>query len=589
MNGILKFINLKLKKTYLLIVYYILFCCFHARSFNYNEHKKIGNHAFEIYLQSLENKLRKDLIALFPVEYDKNGNRKLNAFSRYASITYGDLNALAGDHAANPHTLYEELMTNFSSLLKTFYLHQSFADMQYDGAPNAELVKTDKLYLHLAVKNLSHFYRYGEPLSHHVNGLSQDIVEKLLVPSLSDESFKKLNRTNLLLMYATVHAAAIKFSFLSGQSLKRGDRLQAEKYIHYAYLFNGFADHFLQDSFSSGHLLVNRTISASLTNNKALHDFYCKHATSVVNAKGERWRAFGDGQFNRYHSLHASKDTVTQISYNEISEESKRIIHACAVSLSELEESFYDGLSGKENGMYDRFTHAVTNNKKYSIIYVFKALQHVPLPYTTLSKDNVPDSLKVKPNLAANSKPYTRNFIRSRVSNSIVAGITTNAFLSRYYFEGIEIRINAGTLLDNYTTPTEKGKKGTVDSWLGYTFSLASGRVLQQVEMPLYTTHLYKAGIRGNTDVWITNKKFIGLFYYLESGMGVTNADKYFAISPQVGIQLGSLINVNYYNLPTAIRLPLQLILPLKFKYSFVYAGDRPHFSSTGVELDLVF
>ncbi|MFN7706276.1 MAG: hypothetical protein ACK5OS_16790, partial [Chryseotalea sp.] len=184
---------------------------------------------------------------------------------------------------------------------------------------------------------------------------------------------------------------------------------------------------------------------------------------------------------------------------------------------------------------------------------------------------------------------YTRNFIRSRVSNSIVAGITTNAFLSKHYFEGIEIRINAGTLLDNYTTPSEKGKKGTVDSWLGYTFSLASGRVLQEVEMPLYTTHLYKAGIRGNTDVWITNKKFIGLFYYLESGMGVTNADKYFVISPQVGIQLGSLINVNYYNLPTAIRLPLQLILPLKFKYSFVYAGDRPHFSSTGVELDLVF
>jgi hypothetical protein len=242
-----------------------------------------------------------------------------------------------------------------------------------------------------------------------------------------------------------------------------------------------------------------------------------------------------------------------------------------------------------EDGIYERFLHVVKKDKKHTIIYVFKALQQVPLPYTTLSKDKLADSIQVQTNLSVNSKPYTRNFIRSRVSNSIVAGITTNAFLSRNYFEGIEIRINAGIFLDKYTTPTEKGKKGTVDSWMGYTFSFASGRVLQQVEVPLYTTDLYKAGIRGNTDLWLTNKKFVGLFYYLESGVGVTNADRFFVFSPQVGIQLGSLVNVNYYNLPTAIRLPLQLILPLKFKYSFVYAGNRKHFSSTGVELDLVF
>lgn len=565
------------------------FISLHASAFNYHEHKKLGNFAFGFYLQSLEKNHRKDLLDLFPVADDKNGLKKLNVLSRFASITYGDLNALAGDHAKNPYLLHEGLLTNFSGLLRTYHLHQSFGESQFDAAPNAALVKTDKSYLHLAVKNLAHFYRYGEPLSHHLNDLSIESVEQLLIPNLADQIFADLNQTNSLLMYATVHAAALKLSLLSGQSLKRGDRVLAEKFIQYAYLFNGFADHFLQDSFSSGHLLVNRTVSASLTNNKALHDFYCTHSTHVVNAKGETWRAFGDGRFNHYHSPHSSAETITQISYKEITDESQRIINACAKSLSEIEESFYDGLLANEEGIYNRFLNVVKNSKKYAIIYEFKALLQVPLPYTTLLKDKLTDSINIQTNVVINSKPYTRNFIRSRVSNSIVAGITTNIFLSRNYFEGTEIRINAGTLFNKYTTPNEKGKKRTVDSWLGYTFSVSSGKVLQENNVPLYSTNLYKAGVRGNTDVWLTNKRFFGIFYYLESGVGVTNQDRFFLFSPSVGIQLGSLVNINYYNLPTVARLPLQLILPLKFRYNFVVAGGRQYFSSTGVELDLVF
>lgn len=78
-----------------------------------------------------------------------------------------------------------------------------------------------------------------------------------------------------------------------------------ERDLQLAYAMNAFADHFLTDLFSAGHLRVPRKALADTVTpsdvgsliSRFMHDEDSKYGLAVRNAEGEQWRAYGDKRY----------------------------------------------------------------------------------------------------------------------------------------------------------------------------------------------------------------------------------------------------------------------------------------------------
>ena len=98
-----------------------------------------------------------------------------------------------------------------------------------------------------------------------------------------------------------------------------------------------------------------------------------------------------------------------------------------------------------------------------------------------------------------------------------------------------------------------------------------------------------RVGIRSHFDYWVSNERFAGLFVYSEIGMDRRANKSAFAFTPQAGVQLGSLLKLNYYSMPVWARVPAQLLLPLKFRAGTIVAAGRRPTTFSGLEIDLLF
>ncbi|MGL6243598.1 phospholipase [Pseudomonas sp.] len=101
-----------------------------------------------------------------------------------------------------------------------------------------------------------------------------------------------------LLAYIAGHAAALQQAVKAHVS---GD----EKQLELAYAMNAFADHYLTDLFSAGHLRVPRKQLAAVVTpsdlgsliTRFMHDEDSKFGLNVRNGNGEQWRAYGDKRY----------------------------------------------------------------------------------------------------------------------------------------------------------------------------------------------------------------------------------------------------------------------------------------------------
>jgi hypothetical protein len=564
------------KKCFAIILW---ICSTHAMGYNFGEHRYIGDMAMTrwIHLQSSNT----FFYQYFPFTKNQNGSYFFPSLSGYNVITYGAINGLAGDHSSDVYEL-EELLLENSYLQKVVELHNRYIDEGFSSAPDNFMIKIDKKYISLALKNMAHFYEYGNGWQNHFRNFDSTSVVSAIDRSTSQDTFKKLNKSNPLLMYATLHSSAIYLAKQAGILASQNKNDEAKELLYYAYLFNGFADHFLGDTFSSGHLLVNRSISRSLINNKSLHDFYNLRGTAVVNSQGEVWKAFGCNMYSKNGNTDLNSN-LNFLSFEDLNSDDKRVIEAVQYSIAEIKEAFDEGISGSETNlpMIPKENFGIYAMKNY------KALHLVPLPFgtdlTTTLQIPVDDT-----HIKANSEPFLRNFIRNRSANSFVIGITDGILSSNQnYFQGIEYRLNVGLFHSKFKLNPDNSKKGISDIWIGYTGSYTRG-LLGSVELG-NTIDFYKFGLRSNLDLWVSDRSFLGIFMYTEVGMMSHSQKTTPVFSPQLGIQLGSLLRINYYNIPTVWRLPLQLILPLKFKLNATYAnGYRPIYAR-GIELDIMF
>ncbi len=104
--------------------------------------------------------------------------------------------------------------------------------------------------------------------------------------------------------YEAGHILAQQLAATAGKSGDPSGKLQ------FAYAVNAFADHFLTDLFSAGHMRTPRrgmyeysgllSAAASGVCAKAMHDEDSKFGLWVTNARGtsgDTWVAFGDGRY----------------------------------------------------------------------------------------------------------------------------------------------------------------------------------------------------------------------------------------------------------------------------------------------------
>ncbi len=128
-----------------------------------------------------------------------------------------------------------------------------------------------------------------------------------------------------VLAYQAGHAVAL------GQALQAhntSDPTQAKALLTKAYAMNAFADHFLSDLFSAGHIREPRrqiymTANVGVTANlcaKGMHDEDCKYGLRVSNAMGDTWRAYGDKRYFDTVNLQnkALVDAAVQASATEV-------------------------------------------------------------------------------------------------------------------------------------------------------------------------------------------------------------------------------------------------------------------------------
>ncbi|AXJ03250.1 phospholipase [Pseudomonas fluorescens] len=123
------------------------------------------------------------------------------------------------------------------------------------------------------------------------------------------------------LAYIAGHTAALQTAAAAHASQ---DELQLER----AYAMNAFADHYLTDLFSSGHLRVPRkAMAAAVTPSdlgslitRFMHDEDSKFGLKVRNGHGEQWRAFGDKRYfdatdadNRHQVNQAVQDSADEV------------------------------------------------------------------------------------------------------------------------------------------------------------------------------------------------------------------------------------------------------------------------------------
>ncbi|NML20805.1 hypothetical protein HHL16_07965 [Pseudoflavitalea sp. G-6-1-2] len=560
-----------------------------AAAWQYGEHLLIGDIAFARFMFSLNsNKAASGFLSVMNCMSDSSRQRFFfPAWSSGHPVSYGVLNALSGDHVADPFLMDEQLRSPTSVLQRIMHLHQTYIQMGFTAAPDNKLVKTDFNYLLLAASNLPHFYEYNRNFRQQLQKFDTGLVRLCQSPAGMMKAIGKLNKSNALNMYATMHLAAMELAATAGAMINQ-NKEEAALLLQYAFLLNGFADHFLEDAFSSGHLVVNRNLFASVTNNKPLHDFYSAIGTTVVNRKGQIWKAFGDGNFNNRHHAWQAADDIRDISYAPFTTEAERVIESVRLSIEDL----YLAFTGNEEAVALLHWPASSSGYPDHLIKHLRSFSLVPIPYNTKPETVMPDQISITADMRkASSLLPQRNFIRSRIANSFVFCINSEAFNGSYY-RGGEVRLNFGSLLNKYRLNKKGEKSGTLDYWNGYTFSFSYGNygiTENKIRVRKEVSYQFRAGIRSNVDFWISNKRFIALYSYTEAGIQFVNGKGSFVFVPGIGFQPGALLNWNYYNMSPWWRIPAQYFLPLKIRYGMVIspAGEPKFFS--GIDIDFVF
>jgi len=590
-----------MKKTlFTLLLFFTLLLYADVFSYDFGEHRDIGDRAFTQFISQLIRegffKDTTEAVDFFEsylnMKYSKTENSLyfLDLTHEPNEVTYGVLNGLSGDHEENPESVRDNLNYKYSILNQILFLHNKFmAEFQHES-PNSEILSIDPSFAYLAVTDFSHFYDYGKSLRYHLEQLERSDLILLKSPSGIPEVFGRLKKITSLGKYVTLHTFAVYLAELAGKYYS-SDTARSKAYFFYAFLYSAFADHFLEDCFASGHIVVNRSIFNAIINNKGLHDFYNKTGLQVMNLNGNIWKTYGDHNLNKPDENWRRLKDYADIKIITVTPKEQIVIDAVTLSLNEIWTGFYKFRNDTANNSYPVHILDLVPGQKERLqsfcLEHFAALKLIPVPFDSdldeykLNKKDLPTLKRV------NSLIENRNFVRSRVANSFMLELGS---LNTFSLSGTEddvslfgLRFNLSAQFYKYNDTRNKG--GTFDNWFGLTgsFNMGYNRNWKPV------MRQYKAGGYYNGDFWVSKRRYIGVFSYIEVGLQNKDDLNKAMFSPSLGLQLGPLLGLDDFSLPRWLWIPIQMIvLPLKLMINLnVVPGQMPAYNLFG-EIDLI-
>ena len=596
----------------------VLFCVltFSAYAWDFAEHRKIGDRAMILMPERLvkagvfpdEATFYALLDTVLDVHLSEDGRSfVLNELSQAPNrVTYGTLCGLAGDHVSNPLLLETGLQAHYSKTNRTLLLEADAMQHFLTGANSVELLKVNLAYGVMAIKDLSHFYSYGDDLNDHLRKIDADLIRALASPANVNDTFTKLDRLPSMSKYFCIHIFATYLAEEAGKAHLAGDVHSASDYLFYAMLYEAFAGHFLQDSFASGHQMVRRGFGASaVSNNKALHDFYNTIPVQTANLKGETWASFGDKRLNQNMEEYLGKESYTEIrvtdpnpyklpkgdKYERETRVFYQVVNATCQSILEVWEAYHDAVQGEAKQILSQLPEKHEEWPAY--IYAHHpVVRDFPLPFgtklTEVPLDSAAWDRREELQLVV-QEPFTRNFIRSRVANSFSFTVTDGLTSTTGMGAGIGGRLSLSMF--NWhrfgRANAMSARKGDVIHWLYPTIS--GNYFWGDMKQGRPDSWDVKAGAAYNLDLFVSPRRFLGLYAYMEMGVDRRCQETRFVAAPAIGMQLGSLLGLHTFNMPGWLRIPLSYLLPLKFTVSCNKVKGRPVEWLSAYEIDILF
>ena len=596
----------------------VLFCVltFSAYAWDFAEHRKIGDRAMILMPERLvaaglfpnEATFYALLDTVLDVHLSEDGRSfVLNELSQAPNrVTYGTLCGLAGDHVSNPLLLETGLQAHYSKTNRTLLLEADAMQHFLTGANSVELLKVNLAYGVMAIKDLSHFYSYGDDLNDHLRKIDADLIRALASPANVNDTFTKLDRLPSMSKYFCIHIFATYLAEEAGKAHLAGDVHSASDYLFYAMLYEALAGHFLQDSFASGHQMVRRGFGASaVSNNKALHDFYNTIPVQTANLKGEIWASYGDKRLNQNMEEYIGKESYTEIrvtdpnpyklpkgdKYERETRVFYQVVNATCQSILEVWQAYRDAVQGEAKQILSQLPERHEEWPAY--IYAHHpVVRDFPLPFGTKLTEVPLDSAawdRQEELQLIVQEPFTRNFIRSRVANSFSFTVTDGLTSTTGMGAGIGGRLSLSMF--NWhrfgRANAMSARKGDVIHWLYPTIS--GNYFWGDMKQGRPDSWDVKAGAAYNLDLFVSPRRFLGLYAYMEMGVDRRCQETRFVAAPAIGMQLGSLLGLHTFNMPGWLRIPLSYLLPLKFTVSCNKVKGRPVEWLSAYEIDILF
>ena len=596
----------------------VLFCVltFSAYAWDFAEHRKIGDRAMILIPERLvaaglfpnEAAFYALLDTVLDVQLSEDGlSFVLNELSQAPNqVTYGTLCGLAGDHVSNPLLLETGLQAHYSKTNRTLLLEADAMQHFQTGANSVELLKVNLAYGVMAIKDLSHFYSYGDDLNDHLRKIDAELIRALASPANVNDTFAKLDRLPSMSKYFCIHIFATYLAEEAGKAHLAGDAHAASDYLFYAMLYEAFAEHFLQDSFASGHQMVRRGFGASaVSNNKALHDFYNTIPVQTANLKGEIWASYGDKRLNQNMEEYIGKESYTEIrvtdpnpyklpkgdKYERETRVFYQVVKATCQSILEVWQAYHDAVQGEAKQILSQLPEKHEEWPAY--IYAHHpVVRDFPLPFGTKLTEVPLDSAawdRQEELQLIVQEPFTRNFIRSRVANSFSFTVTDGLTSTTGMGAGIGGRLSLSMF--NWhrfgRANAMSARKGDVIHWLYPTIS--GNYFWGDMKQGRPDSWDVKAGAAYNLDLFVSPRRFLGLYAYMEMGVDRRCQETRFVAAPAIGMQLGSLLGLHTFNMPGWLRIPLSYLLPLKFTVSCNKVKGRPVEWLSAYEIDILF
>ena len=596
----------------------VLFCVltFSAYAWDFAEHRKIGDRAMILMPERLveaglfpnEAAFYALLDTVLDVQLSEDGRSfVLNELSQAPNqVTYGTLCGLAGDHVSNPLLLETGLQAHYSKTNRTLLLEADAMQHFQTGANSMELLKVNLAYGVMAIKDLSHFYSYGDDLNDHLRKIDAELIRAVASPANVNDTFAKLDRLPSMSKYFCIHIFATYLAEEAGKAHLAGDAHAASDYLFYAMLYEAFAEHFLQDSFASGHQMVRRGFGASaVSNNKALHDFYNTIPVQTANLKGEIWASYGDKRLNQNMEEYIGKESYTEIrvtdpnpyklpkgdKYERETRVFYQVVNATCQSILEVWQAYRDAVQGEAKQILSQLPERHEEWPAY--IYAHHpVVRDFPLPFGTKLTEVPLDSAawdRQEELQLIVQEPFTRNFIRSRVANSFSFTVTDGLTSTTGMGAGIGGRLSLSMF--NWhrfgRANAMSARKGDVIHWLYPTIS--GNYFWGDMKQGRPDSWDVKAGAAYNLDLFVSPRRFLGLYAYMEMGVDRRCQETRFVAAPAIGMQLGSLLGLHTFNMPGWLRIPLSYLLPLKFTVSCNKVKGRPVEWLSAYEIDILF